>query len=147
MGLWSAIKGYFSAEEIPPEAAVERASGTAIQFLSIQMTLTCETDSKYAERIRAKFARGYLLGVSDAASQAFSVTDDAELLAIPTLVFVHFFGQQDGADLISQSLRDQSDPEQLRGQTAGGSDLFQVLRSGGSRPAMTLARFLLGEDP
>ena len=102
-------------------------------------------DGQNRGRLARPFARGYILGFSDACVQRFGVLDELESLALITVVHGTLFGQKLGSLLVHDALRDQRDAEFARGRTAGAEDYFRWLNDRTCSPR-SLADYLLEGD-
>jgi hypothetical protein len=102
-------------------------------------------DGPNRKRLVKPFARGYLLGFSDACIQRFGVLDELESLALITVVHVRIYGHKIGPLLVGDALRDQHNAEFRRGQIAGAEDLLRWLNDRSYTPLL-LTRFLQADD-
>lgn len=102
-------------------------------------------DGPNRARLAKPFARGYLLGFSDACIQRFGVFDELESLALITVVHGMLFGQKLGSLLVHDALRDQRDAEFARGRTAGAEDHLRWLNDCSNTPLL-LTDFLSADD-
>jgi len=96
-------------------------------------------------RLAKPFARGYILGFSDACVQRFGVLDELESLALITVVHVRIFGHNIGSLLVHDALQDQRNAEFGRGLTAGAEDLLRWLDDRSNIP-LTLIDYLLEDE-
>jgi hypothetical protein len=96
-------------------------------------------------RLATPFARGYLFGFSDACIQRIGVFDELEALALITVVHGRLFGQETGARLVHDALRDQRDAEFSRGRTAGDVDYLRWLNDRSYTPR-ALTDYLRAND-
>jgi hypothetical protein len=102
-------------------------------------------DGQNRGRLARPFARGYILGFSDACIQRFGVFDELESLALITLIHVRIFGRKIGSLLVHDALQDQRNAEFGRGRTAGAEDLLRWLKDRSHTP-LVLTDYLLEDE-
>ena len=120
---------------------------TATKLLKLQMQLGDSNDLKaFAQRLSDKFALGYMFGFNDALLQLSSIDDQAESLAIMTIVYSNLLdGDVEAAtSILKQSLKFQKEDAFREGMMAGGNDLNEFFSD--KTPPLGLAKFLQGEE-
>jgi hypothetical protein len=96
-------------------------------------------------RLVNPFARGYIVGFSDACIQRFGVTDEMQSVGLITLVHIKVFGQEVGLLLAGDTPGDRGDSEFIRGRTAGAGDLIRWLDDRAYTP-LSLTDYLQSHD-
>lgn len=98
--------GFFKKKKGKFDAAVE----TAVGLLQVQISLgNAEDNPEFNERLTDRYSRGYMFGLCDALMQSAGVNDEVEAMALLSVIHIKLFGEENGANIIGQSFRDQED--------------------------------------
>jgi hypothetical protein len=122
--------------------SLPNCDGSKAAEISVAMLRECiergsaAPDGPNRARLARPFARGYLFGFSDACIRRFGVFDELESLALITAVHGTLFGQEIGARLVHDALRDQRNAEFARGRIVGDEDYLRWLNDRGYTPRL-----------
>ncbi len=117
--------GLFKKKKRKSEVAAE----TAVGLLQVQISLgDVEDNHEFNERMTDRYSRGYIFGLCDALLQSAGVNDEVEAKALLTVIHIKLFGEEYGANIVGQSLRDQKDSLFGKGLMRGGQELVEFFK-------------------
>ncbi|MCI0564003.1 MAG: hypothetical protein MN733_36470 [Nitrososphaera sp.] len=118
---------------------------TAVTLLQVQIALgNTEENDEFNERLIDSYSRGYIFGLCDALLQSAGVNNDGKAIGVITIVHLKLFGEDSGATIVGQSLRDQEVELFIKGRMRGGQELIEFFTN--KTPPMGLAGYLLNGE-
>ncbi len=132
--------GFFKKKKGKSDAAIE----TAVALLQVQISLgDAEDNHEFNERIADKYSRGYIFGLCDALLQSAGI-NEIKGMALLTIIHIKLFGEENGANIVGQSFRDQGDSLFGKGLMRGGQELVEFSKN--KTPTMGLSSYLLNGE-
>jgi hypothetical protein len=98
-----------------------------LSSLSMQKAFIEGSRGFLPEKARDAFSKGYIFGYCDAFLQFKGLMDQQRGLAIIAIVLMELFGNEEGSAAAGYVLRNQDDPEVMRGMSTGGNELMAWL--------------------
>jgi hypothetical protein len=95
--------------------------------LSMQKTFIEGSRGFLPEKAKDAFSKGYIFGYCDAFLQFKGLLDQQRGFTIIAIVLMELLGKDEGAAAAGYVLRNQDNPEVIRGMTTGGNELMAWL--------------------
>lgn len=142
--LQAALQAYEGGTDKSKDEA-DVAIETAVILLQVQIALgNTEENDEFNERLKDSYSRGYIFGLCDALLQSAGVNNDGKAVGVITIVHLKLFGEDSGATIVGQSLRDQEVELFIKGRMRGGQELIEFFTN--KTPPMGLAGYLLNGE-